>query len=211
MKAERSDSSVSPVGQEAEQAVKRGLGRRCRLMFAAGAAAVVLAAAGLLGLAERPAAPEVCTLAAAEYPQMAAYPDETAYQGAGGSFDAKGFQAAYDEWSADVSLRRQCRGDAQGAADRFFAASLPQFLEGSGTENRVYSPVNVYLTLAMLAEQTEGNSRAQLLALLDCSDVETLRKRACALWNANYRDDGAVTSILAASLWLDEDVAAVAG
>ena len=61
------------------------------------------------------------------------------------------------------------------------------------------------------AEQTEGNSRAQLLALLDCPDVEMLRKRACALWNANYRDDGAVTSILAASLWLDEDVAAVAG
>ena len=53
MKAERSDSSVSPVGQEAEQAVKRGLGRRCRLMLAAGAAAVVLRRSGACRTTDR--------------------------------------------------------------------------------------------------------------------------------------------------------------
>ena len=62
------------------------------------------------------------------------------------------------------------------------------------------------MALAMLAEATDGESRAQLLALLGSSDLDALRTEASAVWNANYCDDGAVTSILASSLWLNDQI-----
>ena len=42
----------------------------------------------------------------------------------------------------------------------------------------------------MLAEVTGGESRAQILELLDEDSIDALRTRANHIWNANYRDDG---------------------
>lgn len=58
----------------------------------------------------------------------------------------------------------------------------------------------------MLTELTDGNSRKQLLDLLGSEDIEALRSQANTLWKANYNDDGKTTSILASSLWLNEDI-----
>ncbi len=131
-------------------------------------------------------------LAAAVYPEAVPYPT---------SDDS----AAYHAWEADVRAR-QALAPVEDGLTPFCAAALPEFLGNSGGENRVFSPLNVYLALSMLAEATGGNSRQQLLDLLDADDVETLRQRAAGLWQANYRDDGAVTSLLAASLWLNDDL-----
>lgn len=80
--------------------------------------------------------------------------------------------------------------------ESFIKATAAELLSGEG-ENIVYSPLNVYIALAMLAETTDGDTRKQLLNLLDASDIEVLRKRANTLWNANYNDDGLTSSILA--------------
>lgn len=66
------------------------------------------------------------------------------------------------------------------------------------------SPLNIYLTLSMLAECTAGNSQKQILSLLGVRDTAALRTKADALWNANYLDDGLTMSRLAASLWLSD-------
>jgi len=58
----------------------------------------------------------------------------------------------------------------------------------------------------MLAETTDGNSRKQILELLGADSLDTLRSQAQALWHASYCNDGILTSILASSLWLDEEV-----
>jgi len=58
----------------------------------------------------------------------------------------------------------------------------------------------------MLSEVTDGNSRAQVLRVMGQEDAEAVRKKVNALWEANYRDDGAVTSILANSLWLRDGI-----
>ena len=71
-------------------------------------------------------------------------------------------------------------------------------------KNAVYSPINVYLALAMLAETTDGNSRQQLLDLLGEKSISSLRKRVQNLFIANYQDDGECTSLLANSLWMNE-------
>ena len=88
----------------------------------------------------------------------------------------------------------------------FFASSIREFLSNSNGANKVYSPINVYMALAMLAEVTDGESRQQIRTLLGSENIEALRSQAASVWNANYSNDGAVTSILANSLWLNESV-----
>ena len=145
------------------------------------------------------------TLAAAEYPQMAAYPDETAYVKADGSFDDEGFSKVYDAWWADKRARRDIDIDRENVQS-FVRASTGAMLESGNGGNFVYSPLNVYMALSMLAECTDGDSRAQILSLLGQNSLEAVRAQAKALWNANYCADGSVTSVLASSVWLDDGV-----
>ena len=69
----------------------------------------------------------------------------------------------------------------------------------------MYSPLNLYLSLSMLAELTGGESREQILNLLGNEKMEDLRIQAQAVWNANYCDDGVTKLLLANSVWLNEE------
>lgn len=148
------------------------------------------------------------TLAAPSYPEMAAYPNEDEFTKKNGDFDSDGFMEVYDAWREDKQTQQnQPEGYRDGVAE-FTAQATPAILSGAG-ENQVYSPLNVYLALSMLAELTEGDSREQILNLLGKSSVEELRAQAKSLWNANYCSDGALTSVLASSVWLNKDVSFV--
>ncbi len=155
------------------------------------------------------AIPSVYSIAEASYPEMAAYPDETAFFGEDGIFDDEGFSQVYDAWRADKRARQEQYEGYEEGLDGFFAAGIREFLSRANGENRAYSPLNVYMALGMLAEVTDGESRAQLLELLGYEDIESLRRQADAVWNANYCNDGAVTSILGSSLWLNDKVSFV--
>ena len=144
-------------------------------------------------------------LAAAVYPEMAPYPREDTFD-FNSDEGSDAYYAAFTAWRESVSALRSGT-DYAGMLDGFLTDSTAQFLAGAGEENRIYSPLNVYMALAMLAETTGGNSRAQLLQLLEVDSIETLRARAGALWRDNYRDDGVVTSLLGNSLWLADGVA----
>ncbi len=146
-------------------------------------------------------------VAQAVYPQMPAYPDEMQYiNEKTGVLDEEGYEEAYDAWSTFCrELREQPEGYAEGM-EQFFTETIREFLTGEDGENRVYSPLNVYMALSMLAEVTGGDTRQQLLDLLGVEDTETLRTKVNALWEANYSDDGRVTSILGNSIWLNENV-----
>ena len=132
--------------------------------------ALLLAAVSLISLTAC-AQPEAKTvskyqLAAPQYPQMAQYPDETKFSRPNGDFDSDGFNQVYDAWQAD---RRKQTDQPEGytdALDGYLRAVIPQLLTGSSGENKVCSPINLYMALAMLAEVTDGESREQILALL---------------------------------------------
>lgn len=62
------------------------------------------------------------------------------------------------------------------------------------------------MALGMLAEMTDGDSRQQILNLLGADDMEALRAQAKGVWNAHYCKDGATTSVLANSIWLNQDI-----
>ena len=138
---------------------------------------------------ENPIVPAMLTLATPVYPTMAPRPAE---------YEA----TAHDAWWDDVAAQRQqARGQGEGMTD-FYRRTMSVFLAGRAGENRVYSPLNVYMALSMLAETAEGDSRQQILDLLGQKDLPALRQKNAALWNGVYLDDGAVLSRLANSLWL---------
>ena len=83
---------------------------------------------------------------------------------------------------------------------------IPQLLTDANDENKACSPINIYMALAMLAEVTDGQSREQILDVLGSENLDALRKEASAVWNANYCNDGTVTSVLASSLWLNDQL-----
>ena len=145
-------------------------------------------------------------LAAAQYPQMAQYPDESKFIKLDGDFDSEGFSEVFDAWQTDRRKQLDQSKEYTDALDGYLRAVIPQLLTGGTGENKACSPINIYMALAMLAEITDGESRAQLLALLGSSNLDALRAEAAAVWNANYCDDGAVTSILASSLWLSDQI-----
>lgn len=167
-----------------------------RWVAAVAAVLVVALVGGILhGTVGSPLVPTAYAIAEAEYPQMAPYPDE----------NSPSFSEEFDAWTESINAQQQEPGYADGLSP-FFTQSMGQFLSGGAGENRAYSPLNVYMALGMLAELTDGNSRQQILDLLGADSVEALRTQAKAVWNAHYCDDGATTSILASSVWLNEDV-----
>lgn len=144
---------------------------------------------------------QVYAVAEAKYPEMAQCPNVDDYQ-----YDWDTYSDLYDIWWDEVKeIRTQYYGYGEGL-DAFFKDSAREFLSDSKEANKVYSPLNIYMALCMVAETTDGNSRQQILDLFGVESIEELRKQANAIWNANYRDDGSVTSILANSMWLNETV-----
>lgn len=133
-------------------------------------------------------------LAAPEYPQISTYPtDESDHDG-------------YNAWWED---QRELRNHPEGYADNlhsYFAHIIPALLTGHQGENVTCSPLNLYMAMAMLAETTGGESRQQILNLLQVDGIEALRTQAGQVWKAHYNNDGLSTSVLGSSLWLHEDV-----
>lgn len=116
---------------------------------------------------------------------------------------------SHEAWS-EYNDRRVAQYEAREAAvDQMLAScslltdATRVILSGSGSENRVWAPVNGYIGLAMLAETAGGNSRQQLLDILGADSMEALRTQVSAVWESCY-DDGDNPCTLANSLWLDE-------
>ena len=113
--------------------------------------------------------------------------------------------SAYAIEQAKYPKERQWDPDAVSASN-FLKQSIPVLLSGTEGENIVCSPANIYLMLSMLAEVTEGNTRAEVLSLLDTPDMDTQREKATRLWNRNFSNDSHSKVILASSLWMDHDI-----
>lgn len=145
-------------------------------------------------------------VAQAQYPECAVYPNEEDFV-----YDSQ--EAAWESYSAMMAKWREERSGRIRASEGyrealypFYETTMKELLVSEENANRTYSPLNLYMALSMLAELTDGNSRAQVLELLSAPDIAAVRERATALWTANYSDDGKVTSILANSLWLRRGV-----
>lgn len=140
------------------------------------------------------------------YPEMAPYPNEMDFvDPKTGIFDDEGFSKVYDAWQSNQDLRSDIPQNYAQNLSPYFQRCIPAFLSNKD-QNTVCSPLNVYMSLALLAESTNGGSRQEILALLEATDIESLRRQADQVWRAHYMDDGASACVLANSLWLDDSV-----
>lgn len=107
-------------------------------------------------------------------------------------------------WENESEHRRTTRENAAVSLSPFFTESSAAFLASQNNENALWSPINAYIGLAMLAEITDGDSRKEILDLFGVSDIETLRSQVSAIWESVYEDDGNEICTLANSLWLED-------
>jgi len=111
----------------------------------------------------------------------------------------------YDKWREDMqALHIQPEGYADSLTN-FWLELNQSILTDANGKNVTCSPVNIYMALAMLAEITDGESRQQILDILGADSIESLRTQAKQVWQAHYNNDVLSTSILANSLWLQEN------
>ncbi|MBE6784617.1 MAG: serpin family protein [Ruminococcaceae bacterium] len=107
-------------------------------------------------------------------------------------------------WENESEHRRTTRENAAVSLSQFFTEGSSEFLTSQNNENTLWSPINAYIGLSMLAEITDGDSRKEILDLFGVSDIETLRSQVSAIWESVYEDDGNEICTLANSLWLED-------
>lgn len=179
----------------AEAATPRKTRKRAWVGMVAAAIALILLVQPLMAPTAASAAGMV---AEPVYPDMVQYPDES-----------QGWEKFNVKLSAWNDSQKAQYDQPAGFADNlvsYFARSIPTFLAAEEGENAVCSPLNIYMALAMLAETTDGDTRAQILELLNAESLADLRTQAGHVWNAHYSADGATSSVLANSLWLDDSI-----
>lgn len=107
-----------------------------------------------------------------------------------------------EQWYEEMSARTDARVQIGSKLDAYNKRSMQEYLKDH-QGNVAYSPINLWMALAMLGECTDADSSAQILSALDVKDKEELQALVQHVWDATERDDGVSISLLANSLWMD--------
>ena len=138
------------------------------------------------------------TVALASEPRIMDRPDLDDYK------EREEWKADLAAWTAEKDLRIATTTQATSSLHSFFVEGNSQFLLTENNENKLWSPVNAYIGLAMTTELTEGETKQQILDLFGVEDTDTLRKQVSAVWESVYQDKSNEVCILANSLWLEK-------
>ena len=142
----------------------------------------------------------------ADLPEQAVYPKEDEYVKDNGDFDYDTYDTDLENWMECSSLKREKMQVYEGKLNTYLSSSVSALMSHTEGENRVCSPVNIFFALGMMAEITDGSTRQEILGALGFDALEELRSCAQALFEADYNDDGLLTQIPGASLWLNDDL-----
>ena len=153
---------------------------------------------------EHASEPSTTQLAAPVEVSMPQYPNEAKYTASNGNFDSEKYDEDWDAWWESYQEKTADMTDP-AALTHWFTTSIPALMQNAGKENRVCSPLNIYMALSMLAAVTDGQTRQQILDALGAESLALLQKQTAQLWTENSWDDGVVTSVLANSIWLRDE------
>lgn len=164
---------------------------------AAAAAAVIMIGINILN---GPALIMANVVAEASEPRIVESPDVKDYD------DIHEWSDAFDVWQAEMDAKSEMVIEAMSGLQTFFREGNSQFLQTEGNENRIWSPVNAYIGLAMMTEITGQETQQQVLDVLGVKDTDELRKKVSAVWESVYHDNSKEISVLSNSLWLEKGV-----
>ena len=140
----------------------------------------------------------------AAYPAYPTEPRFEDYFDENGEGDWDAYDAAYTEYREALQKLGKLDAEPDGGAVLAFAdRTLGKIFADS--ENRVYSPISLYVALSMLTEMTAGETKQQVMELLGAADSETLRQTVRDLWMSVYLDDGRSVCRLANGAFLREN------
>ena len=159
-----------------------------------------------------PQALKAYTLSYPKTPQRPSRPKYTAYDSDGdgrlNEEEQEVFLNSISEWSEFAykkgMVEEYDQVEAKNELLSFSTKTMTQLLKENDHENRVFSPINIYIALGMLAETTAGNTRQQILDLLGVPSIEDARILMKGLYNNAYYDED-LKSVLASSIWLRDD------
>lgn len=163
---------------------------------------LLLAAAGC-------GAGEDYAVARAKYPKLTSYTEEldtVAKYEQSGMISWEKMEKAYEDLHiAMTAYYDDLQAMQEEAADKLpdvtdFTALTTAELFSERSENTVYSPMNLYLALAMLSEASAGDTRKEVIDLMGTDDPRTA---ANALWKMIYTD-GRGKTLAANSMWSGE-------
>lgn len=133
------------------------------------------------------------------------YPDSESYYNPDTfNYDTEAYEKDQSTYFENVTAWKAGWQGAQFPGG-FTGKLLPLFLSSDQNKNPIIAPVNIYLAMAMLSEISAGNTRSELLKLLDSSNITSLRKNAALLMNACSYDDGMISVRPGASVWMRSD------
>lgn len=112
----------------------------------------------------------------------------------------------FDQWYDERQRRSALVDDSVQPIADFAKDCSKEVLSGTDAANHLWSPINAYIALAMTAELTAGETQAEVLDILGVNGLEMLRKQISAVWEEVYQNNGREISVLANSLWLDDEV-----
>ena len=84
-----------------------------------------------------------------------------------------------------------------------FSVRSSAVLLGGESGNTCYSPLSLYMALALLSTGAEGETQDELLALLGEEDAAVLSEQMGKLYRTMYRDTENSTFIMTNSLWMN--------
>jgi len=180
--------------QEAEKPPKK---KKMRTFLKMAVAAVLVIAIGT-NIVNAPMRITAHAVALASESRIMERPDSDDYK------DRDDWKVDYEKWDNERNFRKETAAQATVSLRSFFTEGNSQFLMTESNENKLWSPVNAYVGLAMTTELTEGETRQQILDLFGAEDVEILRKQVSAVWESVYQDNSNEICVLANSLWLEE-------
>ena len=131
-------------------------------------------------------------------PRMMERPNSSNY------IDDKKWLEDWDKWEAEQEVRKETTAQAISRLRSFFTEGNAQFLQTEKNENKIWSPVNAYIGLSMMAEITVGETKQQVLDMFGVQDTDELRKQVSAVWESVYQDNANEICVLANSLWLEK-------
>ena len=117
---------------------------------------------------------------------------------------------AYDAYDAYKEAQAKRRGyyGAGDDLDSFFnkiIKAVKAEADKKGQKNAVLSPLNIYMGLALIGEISDGETQRQIFDAFNVNSLEQLRTKTQKIWLAHYCDDGTYKSLLANSVWMDDD------
>ena len=168
MKHEEILSALEEISDKHIKEAEKPPKKRTFLLMAASVALVIAIGVNVLSGPMRITAYPV---AVASEPRIMEMPDLDDYK------EREEWKADLAVWETERDSRNQTTVQAVSCLSSFFADGNSQFLFSESNENKIWSPVNAYIGLAMATELTEGETRQQILDLFGVEDVDALRKQ----------------------------------